>query len=193
MPRSNQTPDIHGDAFRLLTGASEQDLIAANRRYDLVKRHLGGEKAPLPIPARTLRFWIAQYRLAKEKYGNGYVGLLPKTGAKGNRTSRLPEESQKLLTEFVDTDYENLKQKTMVASWAALKRKCEERGIVTPSYVTFCAAVREAAGVRTNTQAARSARSLYPRRILFRVGADYAAPWRPPLRDRPHRPYRAGC
>ena len=103
--RSNQTPDIHGDAFRLLAGASEQDLIAANRRYDLVKRHLGGEKAPIRIPARTLRFWIAQYRLAKDKYGNGYVGLLPKTGAKGNRTSRLPEESQKLLTEFVDTDY----------------------------------------------------------------------------------------
>ena len=128
--RSNQTPDIHGDAFRLLAGASEQDLIAANRRYDLVKRHLGGEKAPLPIPARTLRFWIAQYRLAKDKYGNGYVGLLPKTGAKGNRTSRLPEESQKLLTEFVDTDYENLKQKTMVASWAALKRKCDEHGVL---------------------------------------------------------------
>ena len=134
---------IHGDAFRLLAGASEQDLIAANRRYDLVKRHLGGEKAPLHIPARTLRFWIAQYLLAKDKYGNGYVGLLPKTGAKGNRTGRLPEQSQKLLTEFVDTDYEDLKQKTMVASWAALKRKCDDHGVVTPSYVTFCAAVRE--------------------------------------------------
>ena len=68
-----------------------------------VKRHLGGEKALLHIPARTLRFWIAQYRLAKDKYGNGYVGLLPKTGAKGNRSSRLPEESQKLLTEFLAT------------------------------------------------------------------------------------------
>ena len=91
MPALTRTPVSHGDAFRLLAGASEQDLIAANRRFDLVKRHLEGEKAPLPIPARTLRFWIAQYRLAKEKYGNGYVGLLPKTGAKGNRTIRLPE------------------------------------------------------------------------------------------------------
>ena len=65
--RSNQTPDIHGDAFRLLAGASEQDLIAANRRYDLVKRHLGEEKAPHSIPARTLHLWIVKYRLAKEK------------------------------------------------------------------------------------------------------------------------------
>ena len=69
--RSDQTPDAHGEAFRLMAGASEQDLIAANRRFDLVKRHLGGEKAPHSISARTLRFWIAHYRLAKEKYGNG--------------------------------------------------------------------------------------------------------------------------
>ena len=63
--------DAHGEAFRLLAGASERDLIAANRRFDLVKRHLEGGKVPHSIPARTLRVWIAQYRLAKEKYGNG--------------------------------------------------------------------------------------------------------------------------
>jgi hypothetical protein len=32
-----------------------------------------------------------------------------------------------------------------------------------------------AAGLRTNAQAARSARYLYPRNFLFRIGADYAA------------------
>jgi hypothetical protein len=31
----------------------------------------------------------------------------------------------------------------VVASWAALKRKCDERGVITPSYVTFSAAVRQ--------------------------------------------------
>ena len=108
-----------------------------------MKRQLDREKAPHSIPARTLRFWIAQYRLAKEKYGNGYVGLLPKTGARGNRTSRLPEESRKLLIQSVDTDYEDLRQKTKVACWSALKRKCDEHGVIAPSYVTFCVAVRE--------------------------------------------------
>lgn len=139
---SDEMPGVHGEAFQLLAAASEQDLIEANRRFDFVTRYLGREKEPDAIPARTLRSWIAQYRVAKEKYGNGYVGLLPKTGAKGNRTSRLPEDSRKLLTEFVSNDYENLKQKTMVASWAALKRKCDECGAAAPSYVTFCAAVR---------------------------------------------------
>jgi len=141
--RPDQAPDAHGEAFLLLAGASEQDLIAANRRFDLVKRHLGGEKAPHSIPARTLRSWIAHYRLAKEKYGNGYVGLLPRTGARGNRASRLSEESRKLLIQSIDNDYENLRQKSKVASWAALKRKCDEHGVIAPSYVTFCVAVRE--------------------------------------------------
>ena len=133
----------HGEAFRLLTAASEQELKVANERFDLVKRHMEGEVAPTVVPARTLRSWLAQYRLATEKYGNGYVGLLPKTGGRGNRNLRLPEASHKLLAEFIANDYESLKQKTRAASWAALKRVCEERGIVAPSYVSFCLAVRE--------------------------------------------------
>jgi putative transposase len=133
----------HSEAFRLLASASEADLKTANERFHQVKRHLEGESISPTLPSRTLRLWLAQYRLAREQYGNGYVGLLPKTGSRGNRTLRLPEESRNLLAEFVVNDYESLKQKTRVASWAALKRTCEERGIGAPSYVSFCLAVRE--------------------------------------------------
>ena len=135
--------EAHSEAFRLLTAASEQDLKTANERFELVKRYMEAKAVPTVVPARTLRLWSAQYRLASEKYGNGYVGLLPKTGARGNRNLRLPETSRNLLAEFVANDYENLKQKTRVASWVALKRACEERAIVAPSYVSFCLAVRE--------------------------------------------------
>src|SRR5664279_6436460 len=82
---SAQAPDAHSEAFQLLATASEQDLVAANRRFELVKCHLAGKKTPHSIPARTLRLWVAQYRLAKEQYGNGYVGLLGKTSNRGNR------------------------------------------------------------------------------------------------------------
>jgi transposase InsO family protein len=132
----------HSEAFQLLTAASEQDLKTANERFHYVKRHLDGEVSPA-VSGRTLRFWLARYRLAKEQYGNGFVGLLPKTGSRGNRTARLPEESRNLLAEFVTNDYESLKQKSRAASWAALKRTCEEKGLLAPSYVTFCLAVRE--------------------------------------------------
>lgn len=132
----------HTEAFRLLTGASEQDLRTANRRFDHVRRHLEGEATPQEVPARTLRSWIARYRLARERCGSGYVGLLPRTAQRGNRTDRLPEESRSLLAKFIEDDYENLKQKSRTASWAALKRICDNRGIVAPSYVTFSLAMR---------------------------------------------------
>lgn len=141
----NGTPPeaAHGEAFRLLTSASEQDLKTANERFHYVKFYLDGERITSAVPGRTLRLWLARYRLAKARYGNGYVGLLPNTGSRGNRTLRLPEASRSLLAEFVANDYESLKQKTRAASWAALKRTCEEKEVVAPSYVTFCLAVRE--------------------------------------------------
>jgi NAD(P)H-dependent FMN reductase len=71
------------------------------------------------------------------------VGLLAKAREQGNRTSRLSEESRNLLVQFVENDYEDLRQKTKVASWAALKRKCDELAIIAPTYATFCTAVRE--------------------------------------------------
>ena len=138
-----ETLNTRTEAFRLLAAASEPDLAVANRRFDIVKRHLAGEHLPQSVPARTIRLWAAKYRLAKEQYGNGYVGLLPKTNKRGNRTYRLPSGSRNLLVQFVENDYENLKQKTKVASWAALKQKCEESGVVAPSYVTFCTAIQK--------------------------------------------------
>ena len=140
---SAETSGAHGEAFRLLAMASERDLAVANRRFAIVKDRLDGDTEQCLIPERTLRRWIGQYRSAESRYGNGYVGLLSKTREQGNRSSRLSEKSRNLLVQFVENDYEDLRQKTKVASWATLKRKCDELGIVAPTYVTFCTAVQE--------------------------------------------------
>jgi hypothetical protein len=138
-----ESPDVHSEAFLILAAAGELDLAIANRRFDIVRRHIAGDRLSCSTPARTLRLWIAQYRSARERYGSGYLGLLPKINKRGNRTSRLSEASQKLLAQFVESDYESLRQKSRLASWAALKRKCDECGVVAPSHVTFNAAVRK--------------------------------------------------
>ena len=87
------------DRAQILSGASEADLREANRRFDLVKRHMSGEQ--LPVPQRTLRFWTALYREGREEHGSGYLGLLPKIGLRGNRTRRLPRETEVLMEEFI--------------------------------------------------------------------------------------------
>ncbi len=138
----SRSPDGRSEVFLALVAASEQDLAIANQCADIVRQHLARGNPSRSTPPRTLRLWTAQYRSARERYGSGYLGLLPKTGKRGNRTSRLPEKSRELLGQFVENDYETLKQKSLLASWAALKRKCDECGVAAPSHVTFNAAVR---------------------------------------------------
>jgi transposase InsO family protein len=47
------------------------------------------------------------------------------------------------MQEFIQRDYETLKQKTRYASWILLKLACEEQSVLAPSYKTFCVAVRQ--------------------------------------------------
>jgi len=136
-----ESSELRSEALLLLSAASEQDLAIANRRFAMVRQHLAGDS--YSTPARTLRLWTAQYKSAREQYGSGYLGLLPKTPNKGNRTSRLSEASRELLVQFIENDYEILRQKSLFASWAALKHKCYECGVAAPSHVTFNAAVRK--------------------------------------------------
>ena len=47
------------------------------------------------------------------------------------------------MRECIEQDYETLKQKTKYASWIQLKLTCETQQTPTPSYKTFCLAVRQ--------------------------------------------------
>jgi transposase InsO family protein len=129
------------EATRILSGANEADLREANRRFDLVRKHINGER--LSVPVRTIRFWTALYRAAQEKDGSGYLGLLPRARLRGNRTSRLSQKAQALTEEWIAKDYESLKQRSRRSSWALLKLRCEEQDLQAPSYKTFCLWVRK--------------------------------------------------
>jgi transposase InsO family protein len=140
--QSDPCGPLHGVSDRLLQ-ASENDLMTANQRATIVRGHLCGEDPRAAgIPARTLRRWAAAYRTAESDSGAGYIGLLPRTSCRGNRTHRLAERPLQLMDEVISTDYETVKQKSRIASWAVLKRACEREGVTTPSYTSFCTAVR---------------------------------------------------
>lgn len=129
----------------VLAEANEDDLRIANQRLDIVQRHLNGEPTldGKAVAERTLRLWVASYRKAETRCGCGYLGLIPKTRQRGNRGSKLQQESRALLNEYIDQNYETLKQKSRFTVWAALRHACQEKGIAAPSYVTFCTATRK--------------------------------------------------
>ena len=93
-------------------------------------------------PARSLRRWRAQYRAAQVACGCGFAGLLPNRRSQGNRNPKLPESSIKVMLDFIENDFETIKNKTATAVHGALAAACEERGVVTPSLKSFLLAVR---------------------------------------------------
>src|SRR5206468_1012771 len=131
------------EALERISRASEAELQRANDRYKWVCRSLeraASEGEEMPIPARTLRR-VTRYRKAELAFGTGFVGLLSDIDRRGNTTSKLPEATKSLMDEFIDKDYETLKQKTKKASWLALRLECEQRGIIAPSYKTYRIAI----------------------------------------------------
>jgi len=142
---SSEDPDL--TACRKISDeilrASEEDLRVANHRAIAVRQRLVGENPTgAAVPARTLRRWIARYRAAETKFGAGYIGLLPRTADRGNPTRRLSELPLRLMNEVIESDYETVKQRSRIASWATLKEICKRESVPTPSYATFCLAVR---------------------------------------------------
>jgi transposase InsO family protein len=149
-----------------LSRASERDLRIANYRSGFVDRYRREQALPAmtEVPLRTFYRWVAQYRHAEMIYGSGYLGLLSDHGAKGNRTSKLPEAARREMTEAFEQDYETVKQKTLYASWIKLKLSCDKKGIVPPSYKTFAIAAcrRDPYRQRLKRQGRRSAYALEP-------------------------------
>jgi transposase InsO family protein len=159
-----RTDDAPVEIQQRLLLASEADLEKATNRFRAVSQALRGEASAV-APPRTLRRWIAGYRAAEEQYGNGYIGLLPRPNH-GNPAGKLSEKAASLMTEFIDKDYETVKQKTMYMTWSALKLACDREHILAPSLKTFSVAVHQRSGVE-QTQKRQGSRAAYQVQPFF--------------------------
>jgi hypothetical protein len=148
--------------------ADKAALTEANRRYSIILPVLSGQHlVNCPIPARTVRDWVAKYRKAAQTLGCGYVGLLPKVQDRGNRQPRLTEQVLTLLDHFIDKEYENHKQKNKREVYGEFVTFCKEKGLATaPSYKTFVSAVnrRPRYGQVTKRKGPRAA---YPHEPMY--------------------------
>ncbi len=89
-----------------LATAGPEALAVANRRYRLVQAyHQGRPECYEDTPPRTIRDWVVRFREAEVVWGCGYVGLLPHTRDRGNRTPKAPERARRLLDEAIEHLY----------------------------------------------------------------------------------------
>lgn len=173
------TPPTRGGQ-ELLARANPAALAEANRRYALITPRLHGQAVPEGgPPARTLRLWLAAYRAAEARYGAGYLGLLPRSAERGNRTSRLSAATHQLLAEVITTWYETPTQPSKLAVYGLLKA-CAERGLLAPSYATFAHHPQPSA-LHANPAPPRGACGLYPGARVLGDQPHHPAPRRPPV------------
>lgn len=139
-----EPPRESEEAIERLRCASVEELKEANRKYAAILPRLNGDTSvTASVSDRTARFWLSKYRKAEELYGNGFVGLLPARHKQGNRTRKLPEDTIKLMDDFIKNKYETIKQQNKSTVFSLLHSECEERGITPPSYRTFCTEVNK--------------------------------------------------
>ena len=92
---------------------------------------------------RTIRRWLAAYERAKHAYGNGLLGLLPRTKARGNQDARLSQSTLEVLERSIKEDYLSIVAPTIRWAYAAFVRRCEESSVDSCSYETYRRAIRE--------------------------------------------------
>src|SRR6266566_6788808 len=116
---------------KLLNQAGPEAMKVADTRLMAVQALLYGSPSEIAVTvsARTLRRWKAHYQAAEVRYGCGYLGLLPKTSKRGNRTPKSDAVACELLEEAIKQDYGDARQRERIAVYRGYVQACEKRGV----------------------------------------------------------------
>jgi putative transposase len=128
--QSAAQPALSEAAEQALRSARSTDIEVANQRWQIMQ-------SGLDCSRRTLRRWRSLYRQAEQRFGCGYVGLIPRLRDRGNRLPRLPEEVLETADRVIDEHFFSSKGKTKIATYGMLQIECEKLALIVPSYEWF--------------------------------------------------------
>jgi putative transposase len=152
---------LSAEVHRLLTEAGPEALEVANQRYRLVEAYQNKQREVYAgTPPRTIRDWQTHFRDAEAVYGCGYVGLLPKTTARGNREPKAAEAPRRLLDEAIAQLYARPKQQKAREVFVAYQRTCLEQNVQPVTERTFYRHLKKASGPAL-TEKRKGARAAY--------------------------------
>lgn len=144
---SSQEEATTKSARALMDAASPTDLSTANLRYQQVQAYLQRQKELYQdIAPRTLSRWVKQFQQAEALYGCGYVGLLPLTAQRGNRTPKAPIEATELLDTFIAQHFETPRQAPAASVYRAYVRACDQKNITPLSIRRFYQRIKQRSG-----------------------------------------------
>jgi putative transposase len=140
----SQEPNGHlpAPARQVLNETSRKDIETANSRYQAILPYLEVSHTPGNDMSRSIRRWISNYRHADISYGYGYIGLIPRSSRRGNRTAKVDTNDKQLMLDFIKGDYETFTQKSIRASYIKYKKRIEDGGGTPLSYKTYSVAAK---------------------------------------------------
>ncbi len=146
------------EAYEFLSKCRPEDLKVANLRLDRIAAVVAGV-APSP-QSRTLRRYVALYRQAEQAYGNGFLGLVPRFWACGNRKARMQTDALELALAIIHDKYLDQRNVRIKRVHEEIKLSCEERGLSIPSYSWVCGYIKNLSK-HTVTQARAGDKAAY--------------------------------
>lgn len=145
--RPNTTALMLPDGQELLLGASTEDIKEATWKLEVLENRADPAKNPLTKRKRRTRmYWQRDFREAEARYGNGFVGLLPKR--QGNRMPKAAPATIALALEVIASDWESIRRKRRLASHGRYSTLAAEKGLTAISYRYFCTLVKRRGGHR---------------------------------------------
>ncbi len=132
----------NGQVFELLRHAGPDDLAKANQRYSALRALENGcpieeVAADNQVSDRTIRSWLSRFRAAQRNLGDGYVGLLPKTAGRGNRSSRLSPATISLINRVLEEHFLNKNAPPLSHAYAMFLKACDDTQTSSTSEKTF--------------------------------------------------------
>jgi putative transposase len=169
----------------LLERASDTDLATALFRNRVIHpEHYDDEEqaqtaeARAAVPVRTRQRWQQWYREAENRYGSGFLGLLPRYhNCGGNR--KIASEVITLMQRVLETQYDTVTRKPKRGAYGEYLRLSEEQYLkpVGEPMDILSGGTPSQDGVRADACTRRSTRSLSIQRVLPRIGEDRPSSW----------------
>jgi putative transposase len=128
---SPMTPEVR----ELFAQADSKAQRTANQRVIQMLAYARGE--PTTASRRSVQRWWKAFQQAKERYDCGYVGLLDRVAARGNRTQRIDPASLQLLEAALHTHYAAPQGRSAAAVYRLYREQCQRQGLAPVSQQTF--------------------------------------------------------
>lgn len=115
------------------------------------------------VSDRTKRRLRARQKAAQANGAHGVLALVPRTSARGNRSSRLTERQEEILQKITTTKWRSHEAINFKACYRWLVLACDEAGVTAPSYPTLIARLK-------NAETANEVRLRHGKRMAYQQG-----------------------